>query len=53
MTYKLGKGVKVGDKILLTKIAWHTIKEIKKDRIVTDNGVEIWFGNTIYGWKSK
>ena len=52
MTYKLGKNVEVGNKIMIGN-SWHTIKEKKEESILTDNGVEVWYGNTINGWKNK
>jgi hypothetical protein len=52
ITYKLGKNVEVGNKIKFGN-SWHTVKEKKEDRIVTDNGIDVFYGNTIYGWKNK
>ena len=52
MIYKLGKNVEIGNKIMIGN-SWHTIVEKLEDRVVTDRGVEVWYGNTIYGWKIK
>ena len=50
MNYKLGTNVEIGNKIMIGN-SWHTIKEKLEDRIVTDTGAEVWFGNSIQGWK--
>ena len=50
MAYKLGKGVSIGDKILL-KDGWNKIVAIFDDMVVTNKGNEVKFGGEILGWK--
>jgi len=51
MPYKLGKNIKVGNKILL-KTGWKKVVEIKEKGIETSDGF-LEFGWDIYGWKIK
>jgi len=53
MIFKLGKNVKVGQKIKTkTMNGWRKIKSLTKEGVIVSDG-ELKFGDTIYGWKSK
>lgn len=51
MTFKLGRNIKVGQKIK-TADGWRKVKEVtEKGAIVKGDLVP--FGSTVYGWKAK
>lgn len=53
MIYILGTKIEVGNKIMTDKKEWETVSTKFKDRIVTNKGTEILYGQAIYGYKIK
>jgi len=51
MTFKLGKNIKIGQKIK-TKKGWRKIKEVTEKGVIFSDG-ELKFNDTVFGWKSK
>ena len=51
MTFKLGKNIRVGQKIK-TGTGWRKIKEVVENGAITKDGF-INFGAIVYGWKLK
>lgn len=51
MTFKLGKNIKAGQKIK-TLNGWRTIKSVEAGGVMVKEGL-VYFGETVYGWKSS
>lgn len=50
MRFTLGKNIKVGQQIKTSR-GWRKIKDVTDEGVIVKEGL-IYFGNTVFGWKS-